>query len=388
MAEIGAISSGSSGISSSSQVASARTASAPAQETKAESSPKAADDSVKISKEDDDDSSSNPVNLDALKENTSDNKADETANTGKTKEQELQEEQKALEKQKEQKEAELEETMKQADSLMSELEDAAKSGNNAKIRDIQSQVGSLTDKIQNLQGELKDIGDRIDSIKGQLQPPPQQGQNFVPSQGGGQAPSSQQAQPSQGVAPQQSGSTPQNSGSSPSQQSSPQQSGAVQPQQQPSSGQQSQESGNAASAGALDGVKPKNPNVEIPDFGRNPSKAQIGQQLEAAAEKYGIPPNILKAVAWQESTWNPQAKSFDGQHGKGVMQIDDRWHEFAKTDAVFDPKQNIEYGTKYLASLYEKTGSWEAALKKYNGGSSYPPKIMAHAESQPWKQYV
>jgi len=127
--------------------------------------------------------------------------------------------------------------------------------------------------------------------------------------------------------------------------------------------------------------------TQIPSFGANPSKAQIGQQLSAAAQKYGIPENILKAVAWQESTWNARALSFDGQHGKGVMQIDDRYHNFAKTQDVFDSAKNIDYGAKYLADLYKQTGSWTAALKRYNGGSSYPPKIMALSEKQPWKQY-
>ncbi|MBM3460983.1 MAG: hypothetical protein FJX76_02675 [Armatimonadetes bacterium] len=131
-----------------------------------------------------------------------------------------------------------------------------------------------------------------------------------------------------------------------------------------------------------------NPNVQIPDFGPKASKAEIGQMLDAASNKYGIPPNILKAVAWQESGWNQNALSFDGQHGKGVMQIDDRFHEFARTKDVFDPKKNIDYGAKYLSSLYEKTGSWEMALKRYNGGSSYPPKVLALAERQPWNAHV
>lgn len=146
--------------------------------------------------------------------------------------------------------------------------------------------------------------------------------------------------------------------------------------------------GGAPMAGGQQPAPPANPNVQIPDFGKNPSKAEINTMLEAASKKHGIPPNILKAVAWQESTWNPKALSFDGQHGKGVMQIDDRFHEFAKTPDVFDPKKNIEYGANYLSNLYKETGSWTAALKRYNGGSSYPPKILALAERQPWQQYV
>ena len=127
-----------------------------------------------------------------------------------------------------------------------------------------------------------------------------------------------------------------------------------------------------------------NPNVQIPDYGKGANKAQIGEMLDAASKKYGIPPNILKAVAWQESGWNSKALSFDGQHGKGVMQIDDRFHDFARTPDVFDPAKNIDYGAKYLAGLYAKSGSWSGALKSYNGGSDYPPKVLALAQQQPW----
>lgn len=116
------------------------------------------------------------------------------------------------------------------------------------------------------------------------------------------------------------------------------------------------------------------------------SKAEVERLLNAAAQKYSIPPEILKAVAWQESRWDPKATSFDGGHGKGVMQIDDRFHEFAKTSQVFDAAANIDYGARFLKQKYDETGSWEAALKRYNGGSDYPPIVMAHARKQPWAQ--
>jgi soluble lytic murein transglycosylase-like protein len=118
--------------------------------------------------------------------------------------------------------------------------------------------------------------------------------------------------------------------------------------------------------------------------GRGGSRNGIGGLLDSAASRHGIPPDILKAVAWQESGWNPSARSFDGGHGKGVMQIDDRYHGFAKTGAVFDPARNIEYGANYLSDLYRQTGSWDRALQRYNGGSTYPGKVMALARKRPW----
>ena len=98
------------------------------------------------------------------------------------------------------------------------------------------------------------------------------------------------------------------------------------------------------------GMQP-NPGQQIPNFGPNPSKPEIGQLLDAAARKYGVPPEIAKAVAYKESGWNARASSFDGGHGKGVMQIDDRSHPFARGQGVWDAGQNIEYGVKLLADL-------------------------------------
>lgn len=120
--------------------------------------------------------------------------------------------------------------------------------------------------------------------------------------------------------------------------------------------------------------------------GSNATMAEVGRLLEAAARKYNIPEDTLKAVAWQESTWRPDASSYDGGHGKGVMQIDDRYHQFARTEAVWDAAKNIDYGANYLAELYADEGEWDDALERYNGGSSYPGKINRWAQERPWTQ--
>lgn len=118
----------------------------------------------------------------------------------------------------------------------------------------------------------------------------------------------------------------------------------------------------------------------------NTSRDEIGRLLYAAAQRHNIPPDYLYAVAWQESTWNPNLSSFDGGHGKGVMQIDDRFHEFARTPQVWDPAANIEYGARFLREKYDQTGDWTQAFQRYNGGSDYPPLIWAHVRNRPWAQ--
>jgi soluble lytic murein transglycosylase-like protein len=53
--------------------------------------------------------------------------------------------------------------------------------------------------------------------------------------------------------------------------------------------------------------------------GNNPTRAQIRAALQSAAATYGLPVNLLYAVAWQESKWHQDVYSCDG--GIGLMQI-------------------------------------------------------------------
>src|SRR5262249_52759605 len=53
--------------------------------------------------------------------------------------------------------------------------------------------------------------------------------------------------------------------------------------------------------------------------GNNPSQSAILSALNTAADAYGLPHNLLLAVAWQESRWHEDVTSCDG--GIGLMQI-------------------------------------------------------------------
>ena len=111
----------------------------------------------------------------------------------------------------------------------------------------------------------------------------------------------------------------------------------------------------------------------------------IAGVLERSARAHGVPPSLLKAVAWKESCWNSRALSFDGHHGKGLMQIDDRYHAFARTKAAFNPAASADYGASFLAKLKRQLGSWNAALAAYNGSSAYPGQVRHIEASQPWR---
>lgn len=96
-------------------------------------------------------------------------------------------------------------------------------------------------------------------------------------------------------------------------------------------------------------------------------------QIARAAQKYGLDPALLAAVAAQE-TGGPGTNSGrnivgDGGHGHGIFQIDDRFHDFAKTPRVMDPQANAEYAARMIAGLLKRYGGdVHKALSAYNAG--------------------
>ena len=56
----------------------------------------------------------------------------------------------------------------------------------------------------------------------------------------------------------------------------------------------------------------------------------------------------------------------------GCMQINMKYHgsEFSSVEEALDPHKNLQYGAKFLRSLYSQNGnSWEKAAKKYHSGN-------------------
>lgn len=97
-------------------------------------------------------------------------------------------------------------------------------------------------------------------------------------------------------------------------------------------------------------------------------------QIVSAAQRHGIDPALLAAVAAQE-TGGPGSNGGrnilgDGGHGHGLFQIDDRWHDFARTAASMDPAQNADYAANMIAGLLKQYGGdVHKALSAYNAGS-------------------
>jgi hypothetical protein len=100
---------------------------------------------------------------------------------------------------------------------------------------------------------------------------------------------------------------------------------------------------------------------------------RYASQIAGAARKHGLDPQLLAAVAAQE-TGGPGSNAGhnivgDGGHGHGLFQIDDRWHDFAKTADAMDPERNADYAAGMISGLLKRYGgNVHEALSAYNAG--------------------
>lgn len=104
---------------------------------------------------------------------------------------------------------------------------------------------------------------------------------------------------------------------------------------------------------------------------------------DAAAEKYGLPRQLVRSVMKAESGFQPHAVSPKG--AVGLMQLMPSTAETLGADP-HDPAQNADAGVRYLRDLLEKYngGLWHAlaaynagpgAVQKYGGVPPYPETL-------------
>lgn len=161
-----------------------------------------------------------------------------------------------------------------------------------------------------------------------------------------------------------------------------------------------------------DGAPPGGANPTAPGApgeGNSKKIEEFMPMIESAAEKAGVPPEMLGGMLWQESRGAINAGSVNGGNGltdTGLMQVNP--NKFAELQEnhpdlqgknLADPETNILAAAYFLAEMKEKFGTWELALRGYNSGENgvdvnnpdatpagtgdktYIPKVMNFAQS-------
>jgi soluble lytic murein transglycosylase-like protein len=104
--------------------------------------------------------------------------------------------------------------------------------------------------------------------------------------------------------------------------------------------------------------------------------------IELAAETYDVHPALVTAVIHAESNFNPRARSYAG--AKGLMQINPPTQQHLRLRNAYDPKQNIDAGTRYLRELLNRfDGNVIMALAAYNAG---PGAVRKYAGVPPYRE--
>ncbi len=96
--------------------------------------------------------------------------------------------------------------------------------------------------------------------------------------------------------------------------------------------------------------------------------------VEAAADQYGLTRELVYAVIWTESKFDPAAVSTAG--AVGLMQLTPDTYAWLcekrgeEPRDLFDPETNIDYGCYNLSLLYARYESDWMAIAAYNAGRS------------------
>jgi Rod binding domain-containing protein len=104
--------------------------------------------------------------------------------------------------------------------------------------------------------------------------------------------------------------------------------------------------------------------------------------VREAAERHGVNESLLKAVIAAESAGQTNARS--SKNAKGVMQLIDTTAAMMGVHNVWDPRENINGGAKYLGQMMDRfKGDIQRAVASYNAG---PGAVEKHGGVPPYRE--
>jgi soluble lytic murein transglycosylase-like protein len=109
---------------------------------------------------------------------------------------------------------------------------------------------------------------------------------------------------------------------------------------------------------------------------------QLSAMVHDAARAHGVDPRLVAAVAHRESAWNPRAVSQTG--ACGIMQLMPATAKYLGVKNVFDARENIFGGARYLRTLLDTFGGdLDLTLAAYNAG---PGAVQKYRGVPPYRE--
>src|SRR5258706_7094878 len=121
-----------------------------------------------------------------------------------------------------------------------------------------------------------------------------------------------------------------------------------------------------------------------------PMPAYLSALIADASKQHGVDPRLVAAIAARESAYNPAAVSPVG--AGGVMQLMPATARYIGVTNVFDARQNVFGGVRYLRTLLDTFhGDLDLTLAAYNAGPGAVAKfngVPPYRETREYVRYV
>ena len=137
------------------------------------------------------------------------------------------------------------------------------------------------------------------------------------------------------------------------------------------------------SAGEVERIEPQT------EFAPNPAPPAptLEDSIRETAERYRLDADLLASVIAVESKFDPKAIS--RKNARGLMQLMPATSERMGVTDVFDARQNLEGGARYLRELLDRyKQDVRLALAAYNAGPAQVDKLHAVPYIPETRQYV
>jgi soluble lytic murein transglycosylase-like protein len=111
-------------------------------------------------------------------------------------------------------------------------------------------------------------------------------------------------------------------------------------------------------------------------------KLKFRDLVDTSAARYNVDADLISSVIATESNFNAQAVS--RKNARGLMQLMPQTAAKLGVHNIFDPQENIDAGTRYLANLLQRyRNDLSLALAAYNAG---PQRVQEYGSVPPFAE--